>query len=296
MIILEKENNRWVKNLITTIITCVLSIIIASIINYILSDTYNISVGNLVFVDNKWQTSITINNFENKDLLSFELFVPSKNLEVISDSTSISISPKSKEIIIISNILPSQSVTFFIASNNTINLSEIKAINKNTTLESDKKRVSFLIISYSVITGLLYVVTNLYSFYKLNQKQKLLYSQLTKKIDDRESEINQCESKINQCESENNQIHNKINRIEKAHTKYKIYYINKITDLSKELDFWKDTIRCLLYKAKGKTIKDIDIFNSVTEILKTYLTRDKKDMNYKELQRFLDVVDKTDFE
>lgn len=55
--------------------------------------------------------------------------------------------------------------------------------------------------------------------------------------------------------------------------------LSRLSDYSKELTFWKDTLKKILYKTETRSSSSEVIFDTVTETLKTYGTR----KNYKDV-------------
>ena len=58
-----------------------------------------------------------------------------------------------------------------------------------------------------------------------------------------------------------------------SHQRIKLLLIARIQDYRKELDFWKDTIRKIIYNQRGAKQDVNDLFDIVTKNLKTYGTR-----------------------
>ena len=72
----------------------------------------------------------------------------------------------------------------------------------------------------------------------------------------------------------------------------KIRFVKTISDYAKELEFWKDTIRKILYESNKNKIESEDIFKMVTLNLKTYNTLRKCD--YRDINVLLDEKEEND--
>ena len=58
-------------------------------------------------------------------------------------------------------------------------------------------------------------------------------------------------------------------------SRYKILLLARLSDYSKELDFWRDTIRKILYQATHEAKTAETIITQVSQSLKTYGTHDR---------------------
>lgn len=74
------------------------------------------------------------------------------------------------------------------------------------------------------------------------------------------------------------EMESKLGEYEKAYGRFKATYLQKLADHQKELNFWKDTIRKVLYQAGSGLDVTNALFNSVTSALETYHT--KKDVTF----------------
>jgi len=92
-----------------------------------------------------------------------------------------------------------------------------------------------------------------------------------------------------ECDELKNQSdlsYDRLKQVEKTNYENRLYYVAKINDFSKELDFWRNTVRNLLYKSGIKKIDVDDINNEITNSLKTYGTKDKMEISHEELSFF----------
>ena len=65
--------------------------------------------------------------------------------------------------------------------------------------------------------------------------------------------------------------------------KDRIYYLIRIKDLRCELDFWRDTLRKLLYSSKKDKLTTDKIINEITKSLKTFSVNEKNQENIDEI-------------
>lgn len=69
----------------------------------------------------------------------------------------------------------------------------------------------------------------------------------------------------------------------KAINELRFYYFARISDLQKELSFWRDTVRKILYNSQNEFQTADKVIEAVTSTLKTYTTRKSGDENMDEL-------------
>lgn len=88
-----------------------------------------------------------------------------------------------------------------------------------------------------------------------------------------------------QVEQVTRAVEQKSKETQKAVTRVKLYLLARLSDYAKELNFWRDTVRKMLYHAqrseKGFTADEL--FDLVTENLKTYGTKSSAD-EYKTIE------------
>lgn len=69
----------------------------------------------------------------------------------------------------------------------------------------------------------------------------------------------------------------------KAINELRLYYFARISDLQKELSFWRDTVRKMLYNSQNEFQIADKVIETVTSTLKTYTTRKRSEENMDEL-------------
>ncbi|OUO45082.1 hypothetical protein [Megasphaera sp. An286] len=76
----------------------------------------------------------------------------------------------------------------------------------------------------------------------------------------------------------------------KAINELRLYYFARISDLQKELSFWRDTVRKMLYNSQYEFQTADRIIETVTSTLKTYTTRKSGDENMDELLYLAELI------
>jgi hypothetical protein len=86
------------------------------------------------------------------------------------------------------------------------------------------------------------------------------------------------QEKINKKYDDLTERHKILNKNSK---KYKLLLLSRLRDYSKELSFWKDTIRKIMYKTSDKKDMSKELFDIITKNLKTFSTKNDNEVDYK---------------
>lgn len=110
------------------------------------------------------------------------------------------------------------------------------------------------------------------------QKMVDLHNEAHEKVKSQEKLIQQIQEDLKKAKEESDQSINEAEaRIMKENQELRSYYTVRIAQLSKELAFWRDTIRKLLYDGQKEFQTADKVIETVTVTLKTYTTREHND-------------------
>jgi hypothetical protein len=179
----------------------------------------------------------------------------------------------------LSKIKPSEITSIFLPMEDVshqidiIEDNKIKSSNYNELTSPLKSAVNEAMIS-SVIYGVLLGIVSFFLVGKINKDSK---KQL--------AEVKNLRKK-NEENSEN------IKEVKKVSAKIQAMNLLKIRDYRKELDFWRNLIKKLLYDTTNKSFKRAkDLIENITSELKTYSTREKTLFNYELADEFNNLSD-----
>lgn len=79
-------------------------------------------------------------------------------------------------------------------------------------------------------------------------------------------------------------LESNLEKLQKESAKIKILYVSRISEYAKELSFWRDTIRKIMYNSESKNLNSELIIDTVIKSLKTYHTRNQKDIEFTTLE------------
>lgn len=273
---LSKKATTIISGIVTAFIPSVLLLIINSSIYYFNKENINISISESTYINGNYNTCVAIKNYQkNKSIDTIKFWVNEGEIDTIDTDLKNTYNDKS---IILEEIIPEYKGMTIIYSNKPIDSKNFKIetnTKSNIVFLSEQKESAYInIAEYAVIAFIYFITISFVNIYfKLKQDQKI--SEVKESLKKAEEQIKQVEEYSKESNNQNK--------------KYRIKYIKIIKDYSKELDFWRDTIRKILYRSSKKQLEDVDIFKEVTLNLKTYKTMEK--CNYNDLNDILDNQD-----
>lgn len=263
------------KNIIfEAIITALFSVLVSSLIftvtEIFTSEKIGIFISDSNKVNDEYITMINIKNYQDSNNIEkLELYVEGTVIEITSELQFKDYGNK----VIIEDIYPNYNGSIILFTNEKIDNSKLNVycssksniewINENKNIIDNIKDN---VIIYFITVFIMTLVSNLYMKNMYNKSQKLK---------DEEMKLINKETKFNK--ERILEIENQVKEYKKEKGTMRRYLISIIKDYSKELSFWKDTIRRAFCKNK-KDLKNMDdFFESVTMNLKTYKTLKKCD-------------------
>lgn len=284
---MEKSSD-WTRlifdNTLKIIIILVVSFIFNTGISYFYSEKGNISIGNPLSIKNELYVPITIINYSSETINKLRFSTPkdiSPQNIIVSQQVQINLennianSPTGK--LILSELEPNQITTLMIPIKSIseasmcdiLNKKELKlSVKKPYELENPIKKAFFNILIPTIIYIIIFsIFTYIVTRQEFNRLNKI-------------SELKEDVKKQDQ----------KVHSIKNDVRKFEIMLIAKASDYAKELDFWKNTIRKMLYNEKDKFDIAEKLFKEVTNSLKTYGTLNHKDEHWFEHLRLLSEI------
>lgn len=271
----EKTINRKIiiEAIITSLISSLILLIINSGVYWFTKEKINITVTPSSYINNEYVTVISIKNFQKDKSISEIIFwfdnVPIKNIN--TELTN----EKSNNNIKIKNLLPEYTGSIVIFSEKEINEQNLKVeLNEksNIIFTGSQKESAYIEIKNYLGTVCIYFI----------EFSIMLY--LAKKFTNKKIEkLNKDLKELEQGQEKNE---NRLKELRRIFMKNKLVLERKLSDYSKELNFWKDTIRKILYGVGKDEIKKKDICEIVTDNLKTFRTREK--CNYSEIEEIIE--------
>ena len=278
----DKSSNKRiiVDAIVTSIISSLILFIINSGVYWFTKEKINVTVTTSSYINNEYVTVISIKNFQNnKSIQEINLWFDNviiKNVitELKNETTTNNVK--------IDNIGPDYIGNIILYSEKEINEQNfrIELDEKcNLVFMSSQKESAYIEIKNYIGTAFIYCVEISIMIY-------LIKSFTNKKVENLKEEVNRTEKNLKLLERSQEMSDEKAKELQKRIMKNKLLLERKLSDYSRELNFWKDTIRKILYGFSKDETKKKDICEIVTDNLKTYRTKEK--CKYSELEDLIE--------
>ncbi len=268
--------------LLTAILTFITGFTINSIINYIFRAEGSVTIGDVIVLADKYYLPFDISNFEDKEISDLRLVMPAsiqvsdisstnpiliKKLDTTSNGATQTISISGIEAYRTTRIiLPVQSLSTKIEIPNL--MEKHLTIVPTIQIESQLTKAIKSGLLSTIISVFVYSI-GLWIFVTLNYRLNAQALELRKDVEKlrEESELQYSRA-----------------------SKMKILMLARLSDYSKELDFWRDTIRKIVYSQSDKVTAEQTI-RTVTDSLKTYGTLDRQGPDLKTIEIYASLME-----
>lgn len=261
-----------IQVLLNTIIVFVATTFIE---NYFILPVGEIIVGEPIVNDQKIELPITINNYSKRTVKDLRLSLPpTLNDSNIISSNSLTITQIPSTTVTGGTIyslsdIDATSVTSMLITSTDMNLiNKVKFKNyseKNLSLVSSSDQNEAPLSRSMKRMGIYAITFALINFISLFYLEKILAIERRK--------IAELEVKISESIEDGESLKSESKLVTARVDKLKLVMLKKITDLSNELDFWKNTIRKILYKCSDRKIDPEQLFDAVSESLETHSSK-----------------------
>lgn len=296
-----------IETIISALVLGALTLVFNLFISYFFIEKGTVRIGEPVQIgQNQFQISISLVNTSNKNIDNLEIKLP---LNVLTDDIFVSqpiiinklntnYGNHSGGVYQIPKIASHEKLTMIVSSPVRIESSQIVINNNGNNLEieyldkissSFKKNIGLWIINALIYT----VIFGLTSYISDNRRQKQdreLIESIEKSKKEIQDEKEWMNNRFDEYHNEKAILLEKTNRLEQqvqkvhdSHIKWKVIYQSRLRDYSKELNFWRDTIRKIVYKSSESKIESSDLINIVTKNLQTYHTKIDAEENFESL-------------
>lgn len=283
--------NNIVKIIGNAILVTIIPVIVTAFFSYITMNNGSIGFGNEVIIGNSTYDIIVIENYSDKRLDNLKINIEKDiNISNIITSFPLNIAINNKIIYnnkinqIVVNEIPYGLITQIFIPKSTsdsyiefVNHKELKLeISTPKFARNPIKEALFMIILMIVVYSIVFLGFN----YLENKRIERLKEEITNYKEKIEEMARRITEQQNILIAENDKTSKQANKIKKEFTKSKLIFLARLTDCTKELTFWRDTIRKIMYDANKKNVDSEMIIDTVTKSLKTYSTKNEKDIDF----------------
>lgn len=264
-----------------------LNLLLNFITGYFSADKGVITIGPIVHIGKDMFALVSLSNLDRDPTSGLMLSIPAKtqvtsiraSAPVETQSVSDSVGNEVRKHIKVSAIEPGRVTALMMPIERKEDLSLITALNERQiqySLESSDSVHSWLreTLYKSLITASIMALLYAAFLWYITLRQQ----ELEKKAAD-------LTKRLEKVSSESKERHDKatleIAELRSTTLRIKLFYMNRISSLSKELDFWRDTIRKILYKTDGKAVETL--LSDIRAHLKTY-SNDSKEKDFETIE------------
>lgn len=277
---------KTIKDTIASVITTsIIYFLISLFTTVFLADKGRVRISGLYKNDGLWKQNIELVNYSNQYQNDIYLKIPvtatienQNNIStlliekdnVISEEFNLykinQIQPESSTIIVLQLKNKDDRVLF-------TNLKEKKfSLETQGRIENPKFLLVKQLLPNAVLYILIYSVSQFITSYYAGKRQE----ELTEKINEKNKKFEKIEKTLDKTQSE-------LKDVELKFHKAVFFFKKQLSDYSKENEFWRNTIRQMLYTGDKKEKKAEQLFETVTNQLQTYTVKSKRNLDLNEI-------------
>jgi hypothetical protein len=293
--------NRIGDAILITILTGILAFLGSAFLTYLLDDNAHAKIGNVSKIgEAQYVVPINIITYKEtaKDIyIGIPTAITEKQLSVNKpvdiQLIKSNIEEKSGTVIKIKEIPQNFSIQLIISTKNAINDSDIEVRGKNLLSERISEAESPLMsqLKTLALSAVLYALIIGGTSYLVNKKAETRVALVKEQQLELKEQLKRSDMLLESTEKDTIAIRESIKHYEDKLTKYQndsvkkqILLQAKLNDYRKELNFWRNTIRKILYKIPFEEKKVDDLIESISQSLKTYQTNEKNEHDFETIK------------
>lgn len=273
----EKEKPNLISIVVEAAIPVIIGLLFSVMVQWITMESAIVNVSSSAELDGQYLTVVSIQNLKEETLPGLSLYIDS-GVDIL-DMKSNDGFDLHQHYIESDSISPKSNYTLTIWTEQPILKGQIIAESDyKISMNSAKSNTPFIVqILWAIgVAGIVMIIGS--SFTLWLSKRRIMQVQ---------NHIREVEEKSEKFSVEAKKLSDKIDvqkeQSKKAINELRLYYLAHISDLQKELSFWRDTVRKMLYNSQTEFQAADKVIETVTSTLKTYTTRKRSDENMDEL-------------
>lgn len=291
----KKEKPNFFHIAINALITTVITLTVSVGAQWLSLESVVVTVSPSSELDGKYLTIISVQNLEEETLSNLSLYVDA-DFDVLEVTSSDEFKYQ-QQYVEFESISPKANYSAMVWTEQPISKGQIIAESDyKTRLNYSNDGSPFLlqmlrfIIPFSVVT---FVAASVQIFvdwkHRIKESQKILercneLKREAERIDtERQSQKAELEPLKKEVAKTSQECDEQIKKLERESKEMQLYLRTHVTQLRKELTFWRDTVRKMLYTSQNEFQTADKVIDTITSTLKTYTTRKYSDENIDEL-------------
>lgn len=269
---------------ITAFITTFISLSMSLVAQWLSLESVVITVSPSSELEGKYLTTISVQNLKESTLSNLSLYFDT-DFDILEIKSSDEFEHR-QQYVEIESISPKAKYSVIVWTDQPIVKGQIIAESDyKTRLDYSNDNSPFLIqmlwfiIPFSFVT---FLSTGIQIW--IGWKRQINESQKRQiRYDELQAETRSQEDKIKRIQEHSDELFRQYTQQEKDIKELRLYYRTCISQLRKELSFWRDTVRKMLYDSQNEFQTADKVIETVTTTLKTYTTRKSSNKNMDEL-------------
>lgn len=269
--------SKYAGTIVTLIVTFVVTLTLNSISTYFSSTNGSMAISQPLSVGDSNIVVLSINNYSNKFIENMTLEIPgeisSKNFHsdtAVKFSDSVEGGNHGNGSVKISQISPRQITTIVISGIKSDARQSIRVLNASESgltvqsgdeLESPLRRAITMALFASVAQAILLSISTYYANAKFNETKE---------------QIDDLKNKLDESGKNAGDLRKELRETKTYAAKIRILLLGRISDYSKELEFWRNVVKEMVVSGGTKKGDYDGIVNLVRRTLKTYSTKDSE--------------------
>ena len=274
-------SNREKPNLVHIVIEAAIPVIIGLLftvaVQWLAMESAIVNVSASAELDGQYLTVVSVQNLKEETLPGLSLYVDSE-IDILDMRSSDGFNLH-QHYIESDSISPKANYTFTIWTEQPILKGQIIAESDyKISMNSAERNTPFIVqILWTIgVAGIVMIIGSSFTLWfskrRIRQVQNNI-REVEEKSEKASAEVEKLSSKMDDQKEQST----------KAINELRLYYFARISDLQKELSFWRDTVRKMLYNSQHEFQTADKVIDTVTSTLKTYTTRKRSDENMDEL-------------
>lgn len=273
----DREKPNLAQVVIEATIPVIVGLLFTVAVQWLAMESAIVNVSASAEMDGQYLTVVSVQNLKDKTLSGLSLYIDA-GIDILDVKSSNGFNLH-QHYIELDNISPKSNYTLTIWTKQPILKGQIIAESDyKTSMNSAQSNTPFVfqIIWAIAISGIVMIIGS--SFILWFSKRQTIQIQ---------NRIREVEEKFEKASAEAEKLSDKIDvqkkQSKKAINELRLYYFARICDLQKELSFWRDAVRKMLYNGQNEFQTADKVIDTVTSTLKTYTTRKRSEENIDEV-------------
>ncbi len=264
-----------IKSIIAAVFTVIVTILVSYLISYINSPDAKVTIGYSNIENNKYMNLILVKNVKKDEYLKKFDIIIDNNIKISDIRVNDKQLDTNNNTIHIDSIDPTGSSIITLNSSSKLRKNNIIFAKNNQKFKIEYANSFKNITVYTILLILSYAIIN----FLLSVRQDIRYDKIKCEREKRMDEIEQNLRKTN----------NTLEKVEKKSNAYKVLYLKEISDMEKELQFY----RGLISETYGKKISREELENIISKQLKLASKIKDRNLYFDDVfEAMINVIDK----